>query len=118
MNNKTLLKKLDKLSAEELKSKDKILNIKKGDVLLINDLTSYSKGLVEQLKSKISIILYKKSNKNIIKELPFTCIDISKFKIKEDDYVGLIGTDLLEKEISKKDIIGKVVKEYKSQRSY
>lgn len=115
--NKTLAKKIGKLSPESLKEKKKIFSIKKGDILFVEDLTSFSKKAVDDVKSKISIIVYEKSKKSLVDKLPFTCINAKNLSIKEDDHIALISNDSLEKELGKKDILSKVLEEYRSERT-
>lgn len=116
MNNKTLLKKINKLSISEFDRLKKIFNLKKGDILLVDDLTSYSKKAVEKIKNKVSVIIYNKSNKGVRDKLPFTCINSKSLKIQDDDYVALVTNESLESELGKQDIISKVIREYQKER--
>lgn len=116
-SNKTMVKRLNKLSIDEINKKAKVLPIKKGDILLIDDLTSFSQKAVSELKPKVSTIIYKKSSKKVNDDLPFTCLDSKNMNLKEDEYVAFINTSNLERELGKKDILSKVLKEYQAERS-
>lgn len=108
--NNTISKKLNALSIEEINK----TQIKKGDILFVNDLTHFSEKAINDLKDKISIIVYKKSNKI---KLPFTLIPAKNLNIKETDKLAIISNTSLKKELAKKDILTKVIEEFKEERS-
>jgi uncharacterized protein len=79
-----LLKKLDNLTYDEFLDKDKKLRIGAGDILLVANPNNHNKKTFEELKGKVSLILYKQkitSDIKNIKELLF--IDASKLQIEE-----------------------------------
>lgn len=117
IDRKVVLKKIKNLGWTELSYKNKILNIKKGDILFVDNVNEYSKKTIEFLKEKVSIIVYKqKISKKIQEEMPFVLIDSAKLKIDEDRYFAFAGKDDFEKQKSAKEMLGKIVKEYRKER--
>lgn len=112
---KTLLKKLDNLTYLEFKNKNKILNIQKGDILLIDDLNTYSQKTIDELKNKVSLIIFKKASKKTRDLIPITTI--KNLKITETEFFAAVDKEALNKEKSKADILGKVVEDYKKKRA-
>jgi len=117
LKNKTLLKKLDNLNYEEFKKVSNLVGIKKDDSILVKDLTFYSQKTIDELKNKINLCIYKKGQKSVIEKLPFTCLDAKNLALKEEGNIALVENESLEKELKKQNIVEKVIKEYKAERS-
>lgn len=116
MKESIVLKKLKNLGEKEYNKKDSILNIKENDILFVEDADSYSDKIIKKLKEKISIIICKKSSKNTKKELPFTIIDSKDLKIKETELFALASEKDIRRLSEKKDILSRVIGQYKEQR--
>ena len=117
-NQDLLLKKLENLGFNELERKKEILNLKEGDVLLIKNPNIASKEVYESIKNKVNIIVCKESpSKKIIDEFDFIYIDSKKLDIEENEYFAMTKKDQFEDAIQKKDILKKVLKEYRSSQT-
>jgi predicted RNase H-like nuclease (RuvC/YqgF family) len=115
INEKVLLKKLNNLGSVEFDSKKSILNIKEGDVLLVNNPNIVSQSAYESIKDKINIIIFKeKPSKKIKDDFNFIFIEANKLNMEEDYYFALVDRKEFEKIIEKDDILKKILREYKS----
>jgi len=117
LNNCVLLKKLDNLGSNEFEAKNKKLNIQKNDILILKDLDIYSQKIIDFLKNKNIIILAKKASKKTKQTLPFTIIDAKNLKIEENELFALISKKEFDKIKTDQNILTKIVKEYKSERT-
>jgi predicted RNase H-like nuclease (RuvC/YqgF family) len=107
-----LLKKLKNLGSQDFETANKILKIRKGDILLVEYPNEFSPELVEKLKSKVQYIVTER--KASLKHFLF--IDAKKVVLNESRYFALADKKQFEKERSQLDILGKIVSEYKEKR--
>lgn len=117
LNSNVLLKKLDNLGLKEFEKKKNILNIKRGDVLLVEDPDITSEKVISELKGKVNIIFYKKPiSKKIESNLAFVFIDANKVDIEENEYFGIVNKEEFERVKNKKDLLNKIVDDYRKER--
>ena len=123
INESFLIKKLDNLSKEEFDFKSNKLNIKKNDVLLVKDLSVFSKSVVKKIKNKIKILIYnKKSNKLIKKD--FLLLNKSIFNILETEDYAFVNKKKFDKLVEKvrkkkkfdKNYLKNMIEDYKKER--
>jgi len=113
-----LLKKLDNLGLKEFENKRNMLNIKNDDVLLVKDPDIVSEKTINEIKDKVGVILYKKPiSKKVESKLPFIFINANDLHIEENEYFGIVDMEEFEKIKSKKDLLHKIVDDYKKERS-
>ena len=111
------MKKLDNLGSNEFAYKNKILNIQKNNILLVDNPNIASSSVVEALKGKVSIIVHKKPvSRKMEEELPFVFIEAGKLAIEEDKYFGFMDRKRFEMEKSKSNWIRKLVDEYRKEQ--
>ena len=112
-----ILKKLDTLGVKEYNFKNKVINIKRNDVLLVDDPNIVSYDVVESLKNKVFVIVHKRpiSKKNE-SELPFVYIPAQNIKIEEYKYFGLVEKKAFDFEKSKVDWVKKIVEDYRKEK--
>lgn len=112
-----ILKKLDNLGANELNFKNKILNIQKNDILLVDDPNISSISAIELLRNKVFVIVYKKPvSKKIEENLPFVFVSAKNLRIDEDKYFGFVEKKHFEAEKSKLNWVGKIIDDYKREK--
>ena len=117
INNCIILKKLDTLGINELNFKNKILNIQKNDMLLVDDPNIFSNEAIGLLKDRIFIIVYRKQiSKKVEESLPFVFIDAKRLVIKEDKYFGYVEKKHFEIEKSRLNWVKKIVEDYKREK--
>ncbi|HLC61951.1 MAG TPA: DUF460 domain-containing protein [Candidatus Nanoarchaeia archaeon] len=117
ISNFYVLKKLDTLGLQEFNYKNKVLNIKKNDIVLVDDPNIVSNEVVELLREKISIIVYNKPlSPKIENSLPFVFMNSKNLKIDEDRYFGFADKKHFEAEKGKANWIGKIVSDYKFEK--
>ena len=110
-----LAKKLDNLGYNEFLTKNKVLNIGKDDVLLVNDPNIFSKKTINALKNRIDVIISrKKVNKELRENLDF--IDACNLKINESRLFAIIDKKDFEIEKSKINLLSRIVKDYRKNR--
>lgn len=108
-----LVKKLDDLSLDEFKAKN-FLNITKDDILMVNNPSSISKKVIDNLKEKIKIIITNKIPRS--KEFDFVFIKPDNIIIKESTFFAIAEKNAIEKALKKKDILKDILEEYKKKR--
>ena len=95
-----------------------MLNIKNDDVLLVKDPDIVSEKTINEIKDKVGVILYKKPiSKKVESKLPFIFINANDLHIEENEYFGIVDMEEFEKIKSKKDLLHKIVDDYKKERS-
>jgi len=108
-----LVKKIRNLGYEEFMSKNRLLKIKKNDILLVDNIDIANNRILEFLKNKIKIIIYKKGSRNI---KDFILIKAEKLKIKEDKHFALADKEGLEMEKKNIDLLKNIIVDYKETR--
>ena len=117
ISNYYILKKLDTLGMTEFNFKNKILNVQGNDILLVDNPNIVNSDIVDFLKNKIFIIVYKKQIiKKIENNLPFVFINAKNLKIDEDEYFGFAEKKQLEIEKNKVNWVRKIVADYKKEK--
>jgi len=113
ISEKVLIKKLRNLGWIEFSNKKILLNIKKDDILMIDDLGSYSEKALKQLENT-DIIISNNSNKEVEKKL--TVVKKKDLKFVETEHFALADAKAIENIRKKIGILDKVIKEYKEER--
>ncbi len=117
INNYYILKKLDTLGINEFNFKNKVLNIQKNDIILVDNPNIVSNEVIDLLKNKVFMIVYKKlTSKKIEESLPFVFINAKNLKIDEDKYFGFIEKRHFEMEKDKVNWAKKIVEDYKREK--
>ena len=117
VNDFYILKRLDTLGISEFTFKNKILNVKRNDMLLVDNPNIASSSLIELLKNKIFIIVYKTPiSKKIENSLPFVFVNTKNLKIEEDKYFGFVEKRHFEIEKGRYNWIKKIVDDYKKEK--
>ena len=117
INNFYILKKLDTLGMNEFNFKNKILNIQRNDILLVDNPDIVSKDVIELLKNNVFVIINKKPiSKKIENSLPFIFINAKNLKIDEDKYFGFVERKHFELEKNKINWVKKIIEDYKREK--
>lgn len=112
-----ILKKLDTLGMNEFNFKNRILNIQKNDILIVDNPNIASKAVIDLLKNKIFVVVYKKPISNKVESgLPFVFINAKNLKIDENRYFGFIEKRHFEIEKSKVNWVRKIVEDYEKEK--
>ena len=111
-----VLKRLNNLGSKEYAIKKSILKIKNKDILFVDDLDIFSRKIINELKEKVDIIVYKKASKKTLSELPFITINSFKLNPIEETFFALINRKSFKKAKSQADLLNKIVTEYKKER--
>ena len=117
INDFFILKKLDTLGLNEFNFKNKILNVQRNDMLLVDDPNIASSRVIDLLKDKIFVIICKKQvTKKIENSMPFVFVTTKNLKIEEDKYFGFVEKKQFEMEKNKIDWVRKIVDDYKKEK--
>ncbi len=118
INNYYVLKKLDTLGIKEFNFKNKILEIKRNDMLLVGDANIFSNEVIDLLTDKVFVIVCKNPiSRKTENNLPFVFLNAKDLKIIEDKYFGFIEKKHLEAEKNKLDWVKKVINDYKIEKN-
>ena len=109
---KIIIKKLDNLGWNEYNNKNRILKIKEEDILLVKNADIISENTIKEIKGKVGIIITEQKDKKI---QGFITIDRQNLNIKENKHFAIIDKKELENEISKKQILHKIIQEYRQR---
>ncbi|MFC1648659.1 DUF460 domain-containing protein [Nanoarchaeota archaeon] len=110
---KILVKKMRNLSQKEYEKKQ-WLNMQRGDVLLVDDPNVASSRVLEDLRSKVHVIIHRA--KLTVSHEGFTFLNASDLDLDEISDFALISKKELELGVAKKDVLKRVVLEYKKKR--
>ncbi|MBI2652942.1 DUF460 domain-containing protein [Candidatus Woesearchaeota archaeon] len=117
INNFYIFKKLNTLGINEFNFKNKIINIQRNDILLVDDPNIVSNDVVDLLKNRVFTIVYKKPiSKKVENILPFVFINAKNLKIDEDKYFGFVERKNFEIEKNKTDWAKKIIDDYKREK--
>lgn len=117
INNFYILKKLDRLSINEFNFKNKILDVKINDILLVDNPNIVSGSVIDLLKNRIFVIVHKNPiSKKVENSLPFVFISSKNLKIDEDRYFGFVEKRHFEMEKNKVNWVNKIVDDYKKEK--
>ncbi len=113
-----ILKKLDTLGLNEFESKNKILGIRKNDILLVDNPSIFSEESINLLRDKVFVIISKNPpGKKLQNELPFIFLNSSNLSIEEDRYFGFVEKKQFEMEKNKIDWARKIIEDYRREKS-
>jgi hypothetical protein len=118
LNKNYLLKNLDNLSYKHFDLRNKLLNIQPEDILFVGDITIHSKKTIEELKDRVKTIVYGKATNKVLQELPFTFINSKNLDIKQTELFAFVPKTQLDKELTKQDVLSKIIIEYKKSKSH
>ena len=111
-----LIKKLKDFSSIELSHKNKILNIRQDDILLVEEPNIFSENTLSILKDKVSVVIYKKApSRKIMEKTDFIFIDCSKLDIFEEEYFAITNKQIFNKEKNKLDVLKKIIDDYRKE---
>lgn len=116
-NEHFLVKKLNNFTNQEFESKNKILNISKEDVLLVDDSNTCSEKIVDALKDKVRFVIFRKEPSKKLKE-QFIFINSKEIQIEENEYFAIVGKKDFERQKNKIDLLGKIVREYRDEEKH
>jgi len=117
LRNNLLIKKLKTLSYNEYSVKKSILNISDNDVLLVEDLSICSKRTVDELKEKVSVIIYRKDiTKRMKDELPFTLLSADKLKLQEAHLFAIADKEQFLNAKDNSTMVSRIVEQYRKDR--
>ena len=117
INNFYILKKLGTFGANEFSFKNNALNIQRNDILLVDNPNIFSSSVIDYLKEKVFVVVYKKPiAKKIENRLPFVFISAENLNIEEDEYFGFVEKKHFEVEKNKSNWLKKIIQDYKNEK--
>ncbi|MBI4983497.1 DUF460 domain-containing protein [Candidatus Woesearchaeota archaeon] len=111
-----VLKKLDTLSLTEFESKNEILRINEGDMVLVDNPYVYSEQVVEQLVKLNATIISTVNLGKFIRGKFSTVILSPEDLVMATEYFALVKREVIKGKLSEKDIITEVIRKYQEQR--
>jgi len=112
-----ILKKLKNLLSDEFERKNRMLKIREGDVLIVENPNEYSESTIEKLKEKVSFVFYKTElNKKTEEKLPFIFLNAKGILAEETRFFAAIKKEDFEAEKKKKDFLKEIIKNYRLKK--
>ena len=112
-----VLKKLNNLGHSYFEAKRILLNIEKGDILLVDEPSIISKDAISNLVGKVMIIIHNKPiSRKLESMLPFIFISSENLELKDFGIVALADKKSLDEEKKKQDILPKIVENYRKEK--
>jgi len=112
-----ILKRFKNLGTREVQEKKDVLKVRPGDILLVDDADEHSEQGIAMLKDKIGTIVAKKASRGTIARLPFIVLNAGSMKLRENQHFGFIGKKEFEREKNSKEVLKKIVEDYRKERS-
>jgi hypothetical protein len=116
IKNKLVVKKMKNLGWSEFQAKQH--SIHKGDVLLVEDPAEFSQKTLAELKDLVEIIIHKKDIPKNFLDLGFVFVnaqDLGKFQ--ETALFAFVNKGCFEEARKSRDLLKKIIKAYKKERS-
>ena len=112
-----ILKRFKNLGTREVQEKKDILKVRAGDILLVDNADEHSEQGIAMLKEKVGTIVAKKASRGTIARLPFIVLNSSSMQLRENQHFGFIGKKEFEREKNSKEVLKKIVQDYRKERS-
>lgn len=112
-----ILKKIDTLGSSQFETRKMLLNIKQGDVLLVDNPNIVSDSTIKELEGKVDLIIHNKPvSRKLRAELPFIFIDGSRLDIQDLGIIAAVEKSALEEEKRKNKSMEGMIENYKKER--
>jgi len=112
---KVVVKRLKNLGWVDFKISNKILKIKEGDILLVDNPSVISEKTIEYLRNKIQILIVKnKPSGKLVKK--FAIIRANDIKLYEEQNFGFVDKSDLDRHVIKKEMINTIIQDYQKNR--
>lgn len=109
---RVIAKKIPNLSKESIS----LVNPDSEDILLVDDPNTFSQSACEELKQLDLCILTRKKPTPVLEKYGLTIIGANNLHIEENSHFALIDPEELKKEKEKKEILFKIVQDYREKR--
>ncbi|MBI2658120.1 DUF460 domain-containing protein [Candidatus Woesearchaeota archaeon] len=116
MSSFIVLKKLDSLSANEFSFKNKVLNIQRNDILLVDNPGISSPRVIEALKDKVFVIVHRNPLAGKTGEMPFVFVNAKNLKIQEYGHFAFAEKKNFEAEKSRVNWVRKIIDDYRREK--
>lgn len=113
-----LLKKLDTLGSQTFRQQAGGLDLREGDLLLVEDPSTLSASVVETLKKKVSVIVTRRPvSRKLREELPFIVVDAAGLHLEETSSFAIVQKEQIDRQTRSSEALRKVISDYKKERS-
>ncbi|MBI3033588.1 DUF460 domain-containing protein [Candidatus Woesearchaeota archaeon] len=119
LNGKAVMKKLDNLGWEEYRAKNRMLNIREGDTILVNNPNEFSERTLNEIKGKMLLICCKQPASRELMQIPgLLLIDASRFSIIQNRlFAAADKTEIdIERARAGENILASIISEYRAER--
>ncbi len=112
-----LVKKIATLGAKEFEDAHSLINIRHGDVLLVENPEIYSEKVVQMLQEQGIMVLSHRKGSKFISSTFISAHTKPEDLIMENEHFALIDKTFLEEKFDRKAMVEKIVKEYQEDRN-
>lgn|SRR3989338_2249246 len=116
LDSNMVVKFLEDLSWEKFSEANKILKIKKGDVIYVENTAVVSKKTIDYLIGRVEYIIYKKPLSRMLEKEHFIFLDSSKLQLKRFNSFFLLSRQDFERETRSRDVVQQILAEYRKER--
>ena len=116
IQNKVVIKKLPNLRYHTYETYNKMLGIKKGDILFVEQPNESNPDIVHKLKDIVEIIIYRTPPWESTRKLPFVFIDCTEFEFAETELFCAVSRESFDKVIRSRNFIENIVENYRKSR--
>jgi len=117
INGNIVMKKLKTLSWDEFTRKNKLLNIKQDDIILVENPNIVSNKTLDYLRELVNIIVCKNNiSQKLRDESGFIFINSKELKIAENELFGLVNKKMFDKIKNNKSLLSTIIKEYRNKK--
>jgi uncharacterized protein len=117
INSYYVFKKLDNLGINEFEQKNSLFGFKYGDFIFVKNINVYNIKVIENLKDKVSLVLYQdKITTRAFDDISLEIMPVKEISFKEFDNFVLVQREIIDMKLEKKKIFKDIIKEYKESR--
>ncbi len=117
LDHKMVVKFLEDLNWDNFQESNKILKIKKGDAIYVENTSVVSKKTIEYLAIRVKFVFYKKPLSKMLEKEKFIFIDSSNLKFERYNWFLAIGRSEFEKETKSREVMKQILMEYRRERN-
>jgi predicted RNase H-like nuclease (RuvC/YqgF family) len=112
-----LAKRMRTLGHDELRRVSRVLGVRHGDILFVEDCNSFSERVIDELAGSVELIIAVKPVKPKVAELlPFVILDASSIPHTQDEYFAFLDKPALQKARTDRELLRKLIEDYQQSR--
>jgi hypothetical protein len=112
-----IAKRMRTLGHDELMRVSRVLGIRQGDILFVEDCNSFSERVIDELAGTIELVVAVRPVKPKAAELlPFVILDSASIPHTQDEYFAFLDKPALHKARTDRELLRKLIEDYQQSR--